>query len=189
MFNAAENPLIPMGAVTGRPGREKIHAFLRTFREAGFTQFMIYPRSGCELEYMSAEWFDTCSIILDECREQGFSSVWLYDEFNWPSGQCGGRLMLENPEYSLKYLRVSEKDGHYSFDIFSNPKAPDVLNPEAMRKFIACTHEKYAEKTSAPSSKDFSPTSLLSHISAESPPTARGRTSHIIRDWKKITKK
>jgi hypothetical protein len=163
MFNAAENPLIPMGAVTGRPSREKIHAFLRAFREAGFTQFLIYPRSGCELEYMSAEWFDTCGIILDECREQGFSSVWLYDEFNWPSGQCGGRLMQENPEYSLKYLRVSEKDGHYSFDIFSNPKAPDVLDPEAMRKFIECTHERYAEHFG----KDFG--SLIKGIFTDEP--------------------
>ena len=145
MFNTAENPLIPMGAVTGCPDRDKIRAFLGSLREAGFSQFMIYPRSGCELEYMSGEWFDTCGSILDECREQGFSSVWLYDEFNWPSGQCGGRLMRENPEYSLKYFRVSEKNGSFSFDLFSNPNAPDVLNPGAAREFIACTHEKYAE--------------------------------------------
>ena len=140
-----ENPLIPMGALTGRPDRKRIHAFLKAFREAGFSQYLIYPRSGCELEYLSDEWFRTCGDILEECRELGFSSVWLYDEFNWPSGQCGGRIMKENPEHALKFLRVSEKEGVYSFRVLSNPKAPNVLDPEAVKKFIAYTHEKYAE--------------------------------------------
>ena len=31
-----ENPLIPMGAVTGRPDRKQIRAFLNAFREAGY---------------------------------------------------------------------------------------------------------------------------------------------------------
>ena len=140
-----ENPLIPMGAVTGRPDRKQIRAFLKAFREAGVTQFLIYPRSGCEIEYMSQEWFDTCRNIIEECREQGFSSLWLYDEFNWPSGQCGGRIMRENPDHALKFLRVSEKNGVYSFEALSNPNAPNVLDPEAVRKFIAYTHERYAE--------------------------------------------
>jgi Ser-tRNA(Ala) deacylase AlaX len=107
---------------------------------------MIYPRSGCELEYLSEEWFNTCEIIISECQALGFDSVWLYDEFNWPSGQCGGRIMKEDPDHALKYFQVFEKNGEYSFGISSNPKAPDVLNPGAMKKFIEYTHEKYAER-------------------------------------------
>ena len=139
-----ENPLIPMGALTGRPNRETIHAFLRAFREVGFSQYLIYPRSGCELEYLSDEWFDTCATFLEECENLGYTSVWLYDEFNFPSGQCGGRIMKENPDHALHFLQVFEKDGAFSYGITSNPNAPDVLNPEAMRKFIAYTHEQYA---------------------------------------------
>ena len=143
---AGENPLIPMGALTGRPDRKTIRSFLSAFRAVGFSQYMIYPRSGCELEYLSEEWFDTCAVILEECEKLGFTSVWLYDEFNWPSGQCGGRLMKENPDHALKFLSVCEKNGEYTFGIGSNPAAPDVLDPEAMRKFIEYTHEKYAER-------------------------------------------
>lgn len=135
-----------MGAITGRPDRRQIHSFLSSFKEAGFTQYMIYPRSGCELEYLSEEWFNTCEIIISECQALGFDSVWLYDEFNWPSGQCGGRIMKEDPDHALKYFQVFEKNGEYSFGISSNPKAPDVLNPGAMKKFIEYTHEKYAER-------------------------------------------
>ena len=141
-----ENPLIPMGALTGRPNRETIHAFLHAFREVGFSQYLIYPRSGCELEYLSDEWFDTCATFLEECENLGYTSVWLYDEFNFPSGQCGGRIMKENPDHALHFLQVFEKDGVFSYGITSNPNAPDVLNPEAMRKFIAYTHERYAER-------------------------------------------
>ena len=141
-----ENPLIPMGALTGRPNREAIHAFLHAFRKVGFSQYLIYPRSGCELEYLSDEWFDTCAAFLEECENLGYTSVWLYDEFNFPSGQCGGRIMKEKPDHALHFLQVFEKDGVFSYGITSNPNAPDVLNPEVTRKFIAYTHERYAER-------------------------------------------
>ena len=139
-----EMPLIPMGAITGRPDLQKVRSFLTAFREAGFTQFMLYPRTGCEVEYLSKEWFDFCRMIVEVCRELGFTSLWLYDEFNWPSGQCGGRIMAENPDHALQYLSVSEQEGVYTFGRGSNPLRPDVLNPEAMKKFIEYTHEQYA---------------------------------------------
>ena len=88
-----ECPLVPMGAVTGKPSRELIRETLAAFREAGFTQYLIYPRSGCELEYMSREWFDTCRCFLEEGKKLSFTSFWLYDEFNWPSGGCNGAVM------------------------------------------------------------------------------------------------
>lgn len=133
-----------MGAITGRPDLEKIRSFLEAFRQAGFTQFMLYPRTGCEVEYLSNEWFDICRMIIETCRELGFTSLWLYDEFNWPSGQCGGKIMAENPEHALQYLSISENETGYTFDIRSNPLRPDVLNPEATKKFINYTHEQYA---------------------------------------------
>ena len=141
-----ENPLIPMGALTGCPDQKEIHDFLSAFKEVGFSQYLIYPRSGCELEYLSDDWFATCETFLEECKNLGYSSVWLYDEFNFPSGQCGGRIMKENPDHALHFLQVFEKDGTFSYGITTNPNAPDVLNPEAMQKFIAYTHEQYAKR-------------------------------------------
>lgn len=135
-----------MGAITGRPDREMIRRFLGSFREAGFTQYLLYPRSGCELEYLSEEWFATCGNILEECAAQGFTSVWLYDEFNWPSGQCGGRIMKEDPDHALHFMQVFERAGEYSFAVSTNPKVPDVLNMEAIEKFINYTHEEYARR-------------------------------------------
>lgn len=144
-----ECPLVPMGAVTGKPSREFIRETLKAFRETGVTQYLIYPRSGCELEYMSEEWFETCRAFFEEGKALGFTGFWLYDEFNWPSGQCGGKVMAEKPEYGAPYFAVSEVDGEYKCRRGYNPSSPNVLDPEAVRFFIRNTHDKYAERFGA----------------------------------------
>ena len=67
-----ENPLIPMAAVTGRPTREFVRDFMAEYRRVGITQFLIYPRSGCEVEYLSEEWFQLVQNVLDAAEELGF---------------------------------------------------------------------------------------------------------------------
>ena len=139
-----KNPLIPMSAVTGRPTQEFIRWFMGEFRRVGFTPFLVYPRAGCEVPYLSEEWFQTVKWILETAEEQGFEDVWLYDEFNWPSGQCGGRVMAEKLEYGSQYLLAERlADGTVRFDIGINAKYPNLLNPDAVDFFIQTTHEEY----------------------------------------------
>ena len=139
-----KNPLIPMSAVTGRPTKEFIRWFMGEFRRVGITQFLVYPRAGCEIPYLSEEWFKTVGWILEMAEEQGFEDVWLYDEFNWPSGQCGGRVMAEKPEYGTQSLTAERlEDGTVKFDISINAKYPNLLNPDAVDFFIQTTHEEY----------------------------------------------
>lgn len=145
MSTIKECPLVPMGALTGKPGRRMISETLSALKDVGITQYLIYPRSGCELEYLGKEWFDTCRIFFEEGERLGFTSMWLYDEFNWPSGQCGGKIMKENPDYALAYIQVLEKNGEFSIRKGANPNRPNVLNPEAVQSFLRSTHEKYAE--------------------------------------------
>ena len=77
-----EYPLIPMFAVTGRPTRAELRERLSTLRGAKITQLLLYPRSGCELEYMSDAWLDCCETVTEEALSLGFTSLWLYDEYN-----------------------------------------------------------------------------------------------------------
>ena len=138
------NPLIPMSAVTGKPTKEFIRWFMGEFRRVGITQFLVYPRAGCEIPYLSEEWFTTVGWILETAEEQGFETVWLYDEFNWPSGQCGGRVMAEKPEYGTQSLTAELlEDGTVKYDISINAKYPNLLNPDAVDFFIQTTHEEY----------------------------------------------
>ena len=59
VFTVNCNPLIPMGALTGQPNREQIRTILEKYKAVGIDQYLVYPRSGCELDYLSTEYLDT----------------------------------------------------------------------------------------------------------------------------------
>ncbi len=139
-----ENPLIPMGAITGKPSKEFVEETLTAYREKGITQFLIYPRSGCELDYMNEEWIETCRWIIEKAENLGFTSIWLYDEFNWPSGTCNKQVPKLNPDYAMKQLCVYQENGKYEFAVRTNPNMTDLMNPKAVDCFIQKTHEEYA---------------------------------------------
>ena len=137
-----------MTAVIGKPSRTEIARYLHAMRENGVEQVMLYPRSGCELSYLSEEWFCAIGTFLSEARRLGMS-VWLYDEFNWPSGDAGGRV-TENPAFRLKSVTVrGEKMGTISThsthnaSLFGEKFFPDLLSPAAVEYFISVTHEAY----------------------------------------------
>ena len=138
-----ENPLIPMGAITGQPTRERIREILTGYRSVGITQFLIYPRAGCEIEYMSDQWLQTCEWVCEEAHKLGFTSIWLYDEFNWPSGTCNKQVMKVNPKFEMPQLCVNKNNSEYKIVIRKNPQMSYLMDPEAVDCFIKMTHEKY----------------------------------------------
>ncbi len=127
-----------MGAITGKPKKEQIARALHSYAQCGMDQFLIYPRSGCELSYMSQEWLDTIRAILDAAKNEGMK-IWLYDEFNWPSGSCGGKVMQTNPDFYARGVFIeNEKCEVKIYDSYA-----DILNPDAVDCFIENTHEVY----------------------------------------------
>ncbi len=143
------NPLIPMGAITGDPSREEIRTMFRRYSEAGITQFLIYPRDGCDVEYMSERWFEIVGDILEYAREYGMD-IWLYDEFNWPSGTCFGAVLREDPEFVAKCVKVTENGYEIVNSAMESWRVPgqyaDILNPDAVDCFVRLTHERYFER-------------------------------------------
>jgi hypothetical protein len=133
-----------MSAGTGRPTKGFIKWFMGEFQRVGITQFLVYPRAGCEIPYLSEEWFKTVEWILETAESLNFEAVWLYDEFNWPSGQCGGRVMAKKPEYGSQFLTAERiEDGTVRFNFGLDSKYPNLLNPDAVNFFIKTTHEEY----------------------------------------------
>ena len=59
-----------MSAITGKPNTEKIHSYLKDLKENGIDEFLLYPRSGCEIEYLSNEWFDTVEQFVNSALAQ-----------------------------------------------------------------------------------------------------------------------
>ena len=145
-----KSPLITMSAITGKPTRQEIFEYMKGLKDNGIDQAMLYPRSGCGLDYLENEWFETVKHYIDAAKENDMY-IWIYDDFNWPSGDAHGRVS-KVPEYRLKAVCTKgEKMGEidcYSKNkgsIFGETYFPDLLGDKAMDYFIECTHEKYYE--------------------------------------------
>ena len=140
------SPLIPMGAVTGKPDENAVRETLETSKAAGIDQFLIYPRSGLELEYMSEEWLQLCEWFCQHAERLGMK-IWLYDEYNWPSGSCKGRVPAENPDFECKEFAVyKQADGACRWKLHSAPGWADNYSFKAMQRFIELTHTRYEER-------------------------------------------
>lgn len=142
-----KSPLVVMSAVTGKPNREEIFKYMNGLKNCGIEQVMVYPRAGCELKYLSDEWFCAVENFIDASVKLDMN-LWLYDEFNWPSGDAGG---VVSEKYPLKAIETKgENKGEIRYrSPLENKKDrffPDLLNEEATDLFIKCTHEKYFEK-------------------------------------------
>lgn len=142
------NPIIPMLAVTGSPRIEKIRYMLEQYKRVGIDTILLYPRSGLEIEYMSEEWRMFCSRVLAMVSELQMK-VWLYDEYNWPSGSCKNTVIREDASFRAK--RFLYKNGTVSLvemkpkeeGLIAEPFENDMLNPEAVQCFIRLTHDRY----------------------------------------------
>jgi hypothetical protein len=146
-----------MGAITGRPTEQQLCDWLDAYWRVGIDQFMIYARSGLEIEYLGADWFAACRCLIEHAARRGMA-IWIYDEFNWPSGGAGGKVLACNPEFAARKLLVyREAPNDFATEPVAGGRADcrivhctdshahDVLNPDAMDCFIRLTHEQYAK--------------------------------------------
>jgi hypothetical protein len=92
---------VPWLCYTGRLTEEEIVYAIEQMHEQGIRSFFIFPIYGMEKEYLSDEWFEIVRKTLELCQEKGMT-VWLYDDYCWPNGTCGGKLLEEHPEYNIK---------------------------------------------------------------------------------------
>ena len=149
-----ESPLVLFTAISGRPGAAEAREIVERGLDAGFSQWMLYPRSGLEYDYMGEEWLAFVGDFLKLAQEKG-GHVWLYDEFNWPSGSCRGRVTRENPAWTYSEMGVRRlADGSFSWEVKRNDQTSmyeryfdvNTYEPAAMRRFMELTHEVYAAR-------------------------------------------
>jgi len=139
-------PLIPMGAVTGKPTEQTVKETLEAYKSVGIDQYLIYPRSGLELEYMGEEWLQVCEWFCKHAKRLGMK-IWLYDEYNWPSGSCKGKVPAENPDFESRQYAVYKKaDGTFEWKVAHSPGWADNYSFKAMERFIELTHKKYEQR-------------------------------------------
>ena len=144
---AAPSPAIPFLAVTGKPTETDLARKVVALKEDGFDQFLIYARSGLQYEYMGEEWLNCVDALCREADARGMK-VWLYDEYNWPSGTCKGRVPNENDDYRYAELAVYRNaDGSFRWQKVLAPAGwVNVLDEGAMKRFLELTHEVYERR-------------------------------------------
>jgi len=138
-------PLIPMGAITGKPDEQTVKETLEAYKAVGVDQYLIYARSGLEYEYLGEEWLQMCQWFCQHAQRLGMS-IWLYDEYNWPSGSCKGRVPEENADFeSRQYAVYKHADGTFHWNVVHSPGWVDNYSFPAMERFIELTHKRYEQ--------------------------------------------
>ncbi|MGQ9579341.1 MAG: glycosyl hydrolase [Armatimonadota bacterium] len=99
---------VPFWFINGPIERWHVARELELMREKGISEVIVHPRYGLAVPYLSEEWFTILGWCVQEARRLGMF-IWIYDEFNWPSGTAGMRVQNINPGYRSKFLAVEEK--------------------------------------------------------------------------------
>lgn len=100
--------------------KEEIVSQIKEMKAKGIPGFMIHPRQGMEVPYMSEAFFDRVRAAVQAAKENDME-VWLYDEYPYPSGICGGEVILDHPEFLNKSLekRVEVTEGGREIKLFA----------------------------------------------------------------------
>ncbi|MBI3948538.1 MAG: hypothetical protein HY321_21675 [Armatimonadetes bacterium] len=90
--------------------KDLIDRQLVRFKEIGVESVIIIALYGLEPAYLGEEYLDLFEHAARRCKEEGMT-LWIYDEFNWPSGTCAGRVLREAPWTRQKRLTIRPAEG------------------------------------------------------------------------------
>lgn len=98
--------LAPFFVLNNRLDADHLTTMINECAEAGFHAVILHPRPGLRTPYLSKSWFAAIGHCLEAAKRVGLK-VWLYDEFPYPSGAAGGRVIQRNSEFAEKHLSVT----------------------------------------------------------------------------------
>ncbi len=102
---------------------------VRMMADKGVYAALPHPRFGMDRRlYLEEPFWKAMDATMDEAQKVG-SSIWLYDEYNWPSGGAGGRVTDGHPEFYPRGL-------DYTFVPCEGPRDFTISKPEASEKVM-----------------------------------------------------
>lgn len=166
---------IPFWFLNGDLKKKELCRQLADFAAHGVYGVVLHPRMGLakRIVYLGDSYFGYIKTAVEEAAKLGMTVV-LYDEGMYPSGSACGQVVKDHPEFASQGLVLTKvllggdeklaetKDGilavrksggtlrglHWGEDD-GEPNAPasaDILNPDAVNRFIALTHEAYYQE-------------------------------------------
>ena len=166
------NNIKPFWSWNDKLRKEELVRQIELMKKKGIEGFFMHARGGLKTEYMGEDWFDCIETCMDKADELGMEA-WAYDENGWPSGFASGAVPKKSVDFQQKSLetatlnkgdklpenllglyRVSEngfesintaENSCFAVYYTVNPYYIDTFNKDAVKCFIAETHEKYYE--------------------------------------------
>lgn len=146
---------------------EELKRQIDEMADKGWGSYFMHSRVGLVTGYLSDEWMELIKACAKKAGEtQTFA--WIYDEDKWPSGYAGGEvpemdekyrsralvllkkeeitpddMVLEEVEYEGTTHCICKRVSSFGNDWFNGACYVDLMNPEAVKAFIDCTHERY----------------------------------------------
>ncbi len=101
--------IMPFWFVNGAMDYDEMEYQLKEYRAKGIPGIYIHARFGTldNTGYLTEDWFDRLRFAVQKAREIGLQ-IWVYDEYNWPSGTAGKQVMASDPNLTQRYLELIE---------------------------------------------------------------------------------
>ncbi|MEJ2705689.1 MAG: hypothetical protein P8Z79_24900, partial [Sedimentisphaerales bacterium] len=123
---------VPFWFWNGPLDPNQLRAQLKEMRDKGIYAAMPHPRFGMDRrQYLEEPFWHAMGAAIEQAHKLGMR-IWLYDEYNWPSGGAGGRVTDRHPEYYPRGL-------DYLVKSFGNqPGTVSIARPEPTEAKMEC---------------------------------------------------
>ena len=107
----------PFWFLNGEVDGEVYAAQMDEMARKGVWQAMPHPRYGMDRrEYLTEHYFEAFEKMAENAREKGYR-IHLYDEFNWSSGNAGGRITAQAKNCALGIaMGAGRTDGTFRYE-------------------------------------------------------------------------
>ncbi|MHC1785730.1 MAG: glycosyl hydrolase [Christensenellales bacterium] len=103
--------IMPFWFINGGMDYQEMRYQLQEYKAKGVPGIFFHSRFGTldHTGYLTDDWFDRLRYAVETARELGLQ-IWVYDEYNWPSGTAGKEVMRQDPNLTQRYLELVEAD-------------------------------------------------------------------------------
>lgn len=131
--------IMPFWFWNGEMDYDEMEYQLKEYKAKGIPGIFIHGRFGIlhYMGYLSEDWFDRVKFTVEKAREIGLQ-VWVYDEYNWPSGTAGNQVQKADPDLTQRYLELIEVDIPGQFFTFLEGTDSRYHDMEQSEPIYAC---------------------------------------------------
>lgn len=99
--------IVPYWFLNGKLEKAELERQLGEMRAQGVTAAFLHARTGLATPYLEEPWWEAIGHVLAAARDLGLR-MWIYDEYNWPSGSAMRRVPRQHPDFQQRGLAVKE---------------------------------------------------------------------------------